>query len=156
MSHCPEVLPPSIIAPLLTPQCIRLMSEEASTEEDELWQSLGDAWNIPRCNKTSLILWLLFVYSWESVLLNVSRAIKHVLLLLSVPSGQKMMRTSQPTPRSSSMAGSPLKSLQNLPPLHLWPDRGVHPNLWPDQRAHNLHPVNQWPGRRIDNLRPVR
>uniref|UniRef100_A0A3Q2UWK4 EPS8 signaling adaptor L3a n=1 Tax=Haplochromis burtoni TaxID=8153 RepID=A0A3Q2UWK4_HAPBU len=41
------VLPPSIIAPLLTPQCIRLMSEEASTEEDELWQSLGDAWNIP-------------------------------------------------------------------------------------------------------------
>lgn len=59
MSHCPEVLPPSIIAPLLTPQCIRLMSEEASTEEDELWQSLGDAWNIPRCNKTSLILWLL-------------------------------------------------------------------------------------------------
>ncbi|XP_076740123.1 epidermal growth factor receptor kinase substrate 8-like protein 3 isoform X1 [Maylandia zebra] len=47
VSHCPEVLPPSIIAPLLTPQCIRLMSEEASTEEDELWQSLGDAWNIP-------------------------------------------------------------------------------------------------------------
>uniref|UniRef100_A0A3Q4GTB7 EPS8 signaling adaptor L3a n=1 Tax=Neolamprologus brichardi TaxID=32507 RepID=A0A3Q4GTB7_NEOBR len=41
------VLPPSIIAPLLTPQCIRLMSEVASTEEDELWQSLGDAWNIP-------------------------------------------------------------------------------------------------------------
>uniref|UniRef100_A0A3Q4GTD5 EPS8 signaling adaptor L3a n=1 Tax=Neolamprologus brichardi TaxID=32507 RepID=A0A3Q4GTD5_NEOBR len=47
VSHCPEVLPPSIIAPLLTPQCIRLMSEVASTEEDELWQSLGDAWNIP-------------------------------------------------------------------------------------------------------------
>uniref|UniRef100_A0A3P9BXH1 EPS8 signaling adaptor L3a n=1 Tax=Maylandia zebra TaxID=106582 RepID=A0A3P9BXH1_9CICH len=49
--HCSTglifVLPPSIIAPLLTPQCIRLMSEEASTEEDELWQSLGDAWNIP-------------------------------------------------------------------------------------------------------------
>ncbi|CAI5687866.1 unnamed protein product [Oreochromis niloticus] len=47
VSHCSEVLPPSIVAPLLTPQCIRLMSEEASTEEDELWQSLGDAWNIP-------------------------------------------------------------------------------------------------------------
>ncbi|XP_008287657.1 epidermal growth factor receptor kinase substrate 8-like protein 3 [Stegastes partitus] len=47
VSHCPEDLPPSIVAPLLTPYCIRLMSEEASTEEDTLWQSLGDAWNIP-------------------------------------------------------------------------------------------------------------
>uniref|UniRef100_A0A3Q0SLG0 EPS8 signaling adaptor L3a n=1 Tax=Amphilophus citrinellus TaxID=61819 RepID=A0A3Q0SLG0_AMPCI len=47
VSHCPEDLPPTIVAPLLTPQCIRLMSEEATTEEDELWQSLGDAWNIP-------------------------------------------------------------------------------------------------------------
>ncbi|XP_040014695.1 epidermal growth factor receptor kinase substrate 8-like protein 3 [Xiphias gladius] len=45
--HCPEDLPPTIVAPLLTPQCICLMSEEASTEEDQLWQSLGDAWNIP-------------------------------------------------------------------------------------------------------------
>ncbi|XP_068598192.1 epidermal growth factor receptor kinase substrate 8-like protein 3 [Brachionichthys hirsutus] len=47
LSHCSEDLPPTIVAPLLTPQCIRLMSEEASTEEDQLWQSLGDAWNIP-------------------------------------------------------------------------------------------------------------
>ncbi|XP_023269858.1 epidermal growth factor receptor kinase substrate 8-like protein 3 isoform X1 [Seriola lalandi dorsalis] len=47
ITHCPEHLPPSIVAPLLTPQCIRLMSEEASSEEDRLWQSLGDAWNIP-------------------------------------------------------------------------------------------------------------
>ncbi|XP_031721096.1 epidermal growth factor receptor kinase substrate 8-like protein 3 isoform X1 [Anarrhichthys ocellatus] len=46
-SHCAEELPQNIIAPLLTPQCIRLLSEEASTEEDQLWQSLGDAWNIP-------------------------------------------------------------------------------------------------------------
>uniref|UniRef100_A0A3Q2SWE1 EPS8 signaling adaptor L3a n=1 Tax=Fundulus heteroclitus TaxID=8078 RepID=A0A3Q2SWE1_FUNHE len=46
-SHCSEVLPPSIVAPLLTPLCIRLLSEEASSEEDNLWQSLGDAWNIP-------------------------------------------------------------------------------------------------------------
>ncbi|XP_051803805.1 epidermal growth factor receptor kinase substrate 8-like protein 3 [Acanthochromis polyacanthus] len=45
--HCPETLPSNIVAPLLTPQCIRLMSEEASTKEDELWQSLGDPWNIP-------------------------------------------------------------------------------------------------------------
>uniref|UniRef100_A0A3B5KTA6 Uncharacterized protein n=1 Tax=Xiphophorus couchianus TaxID=32473 RepID=A0A3B5KTA6_9TELE len=47
-SHCSETVPPSIVAPLLTPQCIRLLSEEASSEEDNLWQSLGDAWNIPR------------------------------------------------------------------------------------------------------------
>ncbi|XP_071351609.1 epidermal growth factor receptor kinase substrate 8-like protein 3 isoform X5 [Trachinotus anak] len=46
-THCPEHLPSTIVAPLLTPQCIRLMSEEASTEEDQLWQSLGDPWNIP-------------------------------------------------------------------------------------------------------------
>uniref|UniRef100_A0A3Q3FBF1 EPS8 signaling adaptor L3a n=1 Tax=Labrus bergylta TaxID=56723 RepID=A0A3Q3FBF1_9LABR len=47
VSHCPEDLPQTIVAPLLTPVCIRLMSEEASAEEDQLWQSLGDAWNIP-------------------------------------------------------------------------------------------------------------
>ncbi|XP_068449807.1 epidermal growth factor receptor kinase substrate 8-like protein 3 [Clinocottus analis] len=46
-SHCAEDLPQTIVAPLLTPQCIRLLSEEASMEEDQLWQSLGDAWNIP-------------------------------------------------------------------------------------------------------------
>lgn len=48
VTHCSEDVPPSIVAPLLTPQCICLMSEEASAEEDQLWQSLGDAWNIPR------------------------------------------------------------------------------------------------------------
>ncbi|XP_070704381.1 epidermal growth factor receptor kinase substrate 8-like protein 3 [Pempheris klunzingeri] len=47
VSHCPEGLPSTIVAPLLTPECIRLMSEEASEEEDQLWQSLGDAWNVP-------------------------------------------------------------------------------------------------------------
>ncbi|XP_041636934.1 epidermal growth factor receptor kinase substrate 8-like protein 3 [Cheilinus undulatus] len=47
VTHCPEDLPQTIVAPLLTPVCIRLMSEEASEEEDRLWQSLGDAWNIP-------------------------------------------------------------------------------------------------------------
>ncbi|XP_043979158.1 epidermal growth factor receptor kinase substrate 8-like protein 3 isoform X2 [Gambusia affinis] len=46
-SHCSDAVPQSIVAPLLTPQCIRLLSEEASSEEDNLWQSLGDAWNIP-------------------------------------------------------------------------------------------------------------
>ncbi|KAF6736476.1 Epidermal growth factor receptor kinase substrate 8-like protein 3 [Oryzias melastigma] len=45
--HCPENLSQTIIAPLFTPQCIRFMSEEATPEEDQLWQSLGDPWNIP-------------------------------------------------------------------------------------------------------------
>uniref|UniRef100_A0A3Q1IWW4 SH3 domain-containing protein n=1 Tax=Anabas testudineus TaxID=64144 RepID=A0A3Q1IWW4_ANATE len=47
ISHCPDDLPQTIVAPLLTPLSIRLMSEEATAEEDQLWQSLGDAWNIP-------------------------------------------------------------------------------------------------------------
>uniref|UniRef100_A0A4W5M6U8 EPS8 signaling adaptor L3 n=1 Tax=Hucho hucho TaxID=62062 RepID=A0A4W5M6U8_9TELE len=47
VSYSPEELPPTIVAPLLKPECIRLLSEEATPEEDQLWQSLGDAWNIP-------------------------------------------------------------------------------------------------------------
>ncbi|XP_018606274.1 epidermal growth factor receptor kinase substrate 8-like protein 3 [Scleropages formosus] len=43
----PVEVPPTVISPLLTKQTIRLLSEEASTEEDQLWQSLGDPWNIP-------------------------------------------------------------------------------------------------------------
>ncbi|KAG9353064.1 hypothetical protein JZ751_017640 [Albula glossodonta] len=46
--HCPPDLPPTIVSPLLTDECIKLLSEEATQEEDQLWQSLGDAWNIPR------------------------------------------------------------------------------------------------------------
>ncbi|KAL2090498.1 hypothetical protein ACEWY4_012761 [Coilia grayii] len=47
VNYCPEEMPPSIIVPLLTPECIRLLSEEATVEEDQFWQTLGDAWNIP-------------------------------------------------------------------------------------------------------------
>ncbi|XP_070813886.1 epidermal growth factor receptor kinase substrate 8-like protein 3 [Chaetodon trifascialis] len=47
VSHCPEHLPPTIMEPLLTPQCIRLLSEEVSVQEEHLWRSLGDAWSIP-------------------------------------------------------------------------------------------------------------
>ncbi|XP_051977594.1 epidermal growth factor receptor kinase substrate 8-like protein 3 [Xyrauchen texanus] len=45
--HCTEDLPQSVIAPLFEPECIVFLSEEASADEDKLWQSLGDAWNIP-------------------------------------------------------------------------------------------------------------
>ncbi|KAI4887457.1 hypothetical protein NFI96_017441, partial [Prochilodus magdalenae] len=44
---CGEHLPPSVIAPLFEPECVVFLSQEASPEEDQLWQSLGDAWNIP-------------------------------------------------------------------------------------------------------------
>ncbi|XP_063072653.1 epidermal growth factor receptor kinase substrate 8-like protein 3 [Engraulis encrasicolus] len=47
VEYCPEELPPAIVAPLFTPHCIRLLSEEATVEEDQFWQTLGDAWNIP-------------------------------------------------------------------------------------------------------------
>ncbi|XP_048110145.1 epidermal growth factor receptor kinase substrate 8-like protein 3 isoform X1 [Alosa alosa] len=47
VNYCSEELPPSIVVPLLIPESIRLMSEEATTEEDQFWQTLGDAWNIP-------------------------------------------------------------------------------------------------------------
>lgn len=45
--HCNEDLPPSIVAPLFEPESVIFLSEEATPEEDHLWQSLGDAWNIP-------------------------------------------------------------------------------------------------------------
>uniref|UniRef100_A0A8C9RXN9 EPS8 signaling adaptor L3b n=1 Tax=Scleropages formosus TaxID=113540 RepID=A0A8C9RXN9_SCLFO len=48
VSHCPPDLPPSVLIPLLTESTLRLMAQEVTPEEDQLWQSLGDAWNIPR------------------------------------------------------------------------------------------------------------
>lgn len=54
VSKCPEGLPQTIATPQLTPQCIRLMSEEATAEEGQLWRSLGGAWNIPRWDTSGL------------------------------------------------------------------------------------------------------
>ncbi|XP_073717380.1 epidermal growth factor receptor kinase substrate 8-like protein 3 isoform X1 [Misgurnus anguillicaudatus] len=45
--NCSEDLPQSVVVPLLEPMCIQFLSEHATTEEDQLWQSLGDPWNIP-------------------------------------------------------------------------------------------------------------
>uniref|UniRef100_A0A665UK84 EPS8-like 3a n=1 Tax=Echeneis naucrates TaxID=173247 RepID=A0A665UK84_ECHNA len=64
--HCPGHLPPTIVAPLLTPQCIHLLSEEASTDEDQLWQTLGDAWSIPSWpGKDIPIYTLVFSDGWK-------------------------------------------------------------------------------------------
>lgn len=45
VAHCPEGLPPSILAPVLTPDSVQLMGQEVNDEEEQLWQSLGDAWS---------------------------------------------------------------------------------------------------------------
>uniref|UniRef100_A0A3B4TYT9 EPS8 signaling adaptor L3b n=1 Tax=Seriola dumerili TaxID=41447 RepID=A0A3B4TYT9_SERDU len=44
----PEDLPPTVLSPLLTESAMRLLSRVVSPEEDQLWRSLGDPWNIPR------------------------------------------------------------------------------------------------------------
>lgn len=45
VAHCPEGLPSSILAPVLTSVSVQLMSEEVTEEEENLWQSLGEAWS---------------------------------------------------------------------------------------------------------------
>lgn len=44
----PLDLPPTVLTPLLTEPAIHLLSQVVSPEEDALWRSLGDSWNIPR------------------------------------------------------------------------------------------------------------
>ncbi|XP_041801218.1 epidermal growth factor receptor kinase substrate 8-like protein 3b isoform X2 [Chelmon rostratus] len=44
----PADLPPTVISPLLTVPALRLISETVNPQEDNLWMSLGDSWNLPR------------------------------------------------------------------------------------------------------------
>ncbi|XP_029912356.1 epidermal growth factor receptor kinase substrate 8-like protein 3b [Myripristis murdjan] len=44
----PADLPPSVLAPLLTEPAVLLLSNVINPQEDQLWRSLGDSWNIPR------------------------------------------------------------------------------------------------------------
>ncbi|XP_068454384.1 epidermal growth factor receptor kinase substrate 8-like protein 3b [Clinocottus analis] len=44
----PADLPPTVLAPLLTEAAMQLLSQVVDSEEDLLWRSLGDSWNIPR------------------------------------------------------------------------------------------------------------
>ncbi|XP_061528986.1 epidermal growth factor receptor kinase substrate 8-like protein 3b [Phycodurus eques] len=41
-------LPPTVLSPLLTEATLRLLRQTVTPEEDRLWRSLGDSWNIPR------------------------------------------------------------------------------------------------------------
>ena len=44
----PADLPPTVLSPLLTDSAVGLLSQVVDPEEDQLWRSLGDCWNIPR------------------------------------------------------------------------------------------------------------
>ncbi|XP_035237731.1 epidermal growth factor receptor kinase substrate 8-like protein 3b [Anguilla anguilla] len=48
VSQCPRDVPPSVVVPLLVEQSLQFLSKEVTPEEDKLWISLGDTWNIPR------------------------------------------------------------------------------------------------------------
>lgn len=48
MSHYPPNIPPSVLSPLLTENALQLLGRVVTPNEDKLWSSLGDAWNIPR------------------------------------------------------------------------------------------------------------
>lgn len=57
--HSPVGLPMTIVVPLLTPACVQLLKTEVTPEEEQLWLSLGDAWNIPRWDQDLRIFWYL-------------------------------------------------------------------------------------------------
>uniref|UniRef100_A0A672YWC0 EPS8-like 3b n=1 Tax=Sphaeramia orbicularis TaxID=375764 RepID=A0A672YWC0_9TELE len=81
LAVCPQLvpqypldLPPTVLSPLLTEPALHLLNQVVSPEEDALWRSLGDTWNIPRQPKhfTLLIhysfpltftLWCSFLFS---------------------------------------------------------------------------------------------
>ncbi|KAK9970531.1 hypothetical protein ABG768_026468 [Culter alburnus] len=48
VSQYPPNIPPSVLSPLLTEKALQLMGSVVTPNEDQLWGSLGDAWNVPR------------------------------------------------------------------------------------------------------------
>ncbi|XP_077468680.1 epidermal growth factor receptor kinase substrate 8-like protein 3b [Stigmatopora argus] len=48
LPHYHSDLPSSVISPLPTEASLRLLKQTVSPEEDRLWRSLGNSWNIPR------------------------------------------------------------------------------------------------------------
>lgn len=44
----PAEIPPKVVSPLLTVAALRLLADVLNAEEDQLWRSLGDSWNLPR------------------------------------------------------------------------------------------------------------
>lgn len=48
LSHYPPNLPPTVLTPLLTEHALVLLAKEVTPQENQLWRSLGDNWNVPR------------------------------------------------------------------------------------------------------------
>ncbi|XP_026189298.1 epidermal growth factor receptor kinase substrate 8-like protein 3b [Mastacembelus armatus] len=48
----PAHLPPTVLSPMLTESALQLLSQVVGPEEELLWRSLGDSWNIPRSRWT--------------------------------------------------------------------------------------------------------
>ncbi|KAK3539963.1 hypothetical protein QTP70_019604 [Hemibagrus guttatus] len=48
MKQYPPEVPPTVMSPFLLEQALQLLSQVMTPEEYQLWNSLGDAWNIPR------------------------------------------------------------------------------------------------------------
>lgn len=44
----PADVPPSVVSPLLTVAALRVLSQVVNPEEDQLWRSLGESWNLPK------------------------------------------------------------------------------------------------------------
>ncbi|KAM3617850.1 uncharacterized protein V6R79_012046 [Siganus canaliculatus] len=44
----PATIPPTVISPLLNVVTLRMLSQVVNVEEETLWRSLGDSWNLPR------------------------------------------------------------------------------------------------------------
>lgn len=44
----PAEIPAKVVSPLLTVAALRLLADVLNAEEDRLWRSLGDSWNMPR------------------------------------------------------------------------------------------------------------
>ncbi|XP_061128726.1 epidermal growth factor receptor kinase substrate 8-like protein 3b isoform X1 [Syngnathus typhle] len=48
LPHYQSQLPRVAVSPLLTESSLRLLRQVVNPEEDQLWRSMGDTWNIPR------------------------------------------------------------------------------------------------------------
>ncbi|XP_037102373.1 epidermal growth factor receptor kinase substrate 8-like protein 3b isoform X2 [Syngnathus acus] len=48
LPHYNSQLPRVAVSPLLTESSLRLLRQVVNPEEDQLWRSMGDSWNIPR------------------------------------------------------------------------------------------------------------
>lgn len=49
----PPEVPSNVVSPLLTLPALRLLSGVVQPEEEQLWRSLGDCWNVPRYSRTA-------------------------------------------------------------------------------------------------------